>query len=81
MHKYIEELMHGDSFIIDNDYFVLTTDFKKNGSRLAVSLQDGNSRWFDSTTIVEPNQLYLMDKDNNIIPIKITEKENVATQS
>lgn len=74
MTKYIEELNNGDSFVLDSICYVLTTDFKKNGQRLAISLIDGSTRWFESSTIAENNQLYYMDKDNNIIPLKPTEK-------
>jgi hypothetical protein len=76
MTKYIEELISGDSFSKDSVFYVLTNDFKKNGDRLAISLKDGCCRWFEASTIVENNQLYIMDKDNNIIPIKTTEKKD-----
>lgn len=75
--QYIEELKSGDTFLFNNICYVLTTDFKHNGQRLAVSLNDGNMRWFESSSIVENNQLYFMDKDNNIIPLKPTEKLDV----
>lgn len=77
MTQYIEELKNGDCFFLDLACYVLTTDFKKNGQRLAVSLNDGSMRWFEGSTITENNQLYYMDKENNIIPIKPTEKPNV----
>lgn len=79
MNKYIEELSCGDAFYVDKEYFILTRDFKKNGSKLSVGLKDGISRWFESNKIVEDVQLYIMDKDNNIIPIKPTEKIDVST--
>lgn len=77
MSQYLEELNNGDSFFLDSICYILTTDFKKNGQRLAVSINDGNLRWFEGSTITENNQLYYMDKDNNIIPLKPTEKPDV----
>lgn len=81
MTKYIEEMHNGDCFAVDEVYYVLTTDFKKNGHRLAVSVKDGFLRWFDSSKMVEELQLYTMDKDNNIIPIKPTKKTDVSSQT
>ena len=37
--KYIEELNNGDSFELDNNFYVLTSDFKKSGDRLSYSLK------------------------------------------
>lgn len=81
MTKYIEEMQNGDCFAIDDAYYVLTNDFRKNGQRLAISVKDGFSRWFDGSKMVEDAQLYIMDKDNNIIPIKPTKKTDVSTQT
>jgi hypothetical protein len=76
--KYVEELSSGDCFEYDSKKFLLTADFRKNGSRLAYSLTDGLSSWISSQSIVEILPIYYLDKENNIIPIKITKKENVT---
>jgi hypothetical protein len=68
--KYIEELSSGDCFIHNSRKFLLTSDFRKNGHRLAYSLTDGFSSWLDEQQIVELLPIYFLDKDNNIIPIK-----------
>lgn len=68
--KYIEELHYGDFFIYNSIYFLLTTDFKKNNDRLVISLIDGSSHWLKPETIVEKINLYSLDKNNNIIPLK-----------
>jgi len=81
MTKYIEELNNGDSFTIDSIIYILTTDFKRSGERSAVSTKDGRCRWFGPSQIVNTCQLYSMDKDNNIIPIKISEKPNAFNQT
>lgn len=76
--KFIEELACGDCFTINNESFIITTDFKRNNNRLCVSLKDGFTRWFESSTMVEPIQIYKLDKDNNIIPFKETVKDDIT---
>ncbi len=73
--KYIEELIAGDSFIYNNKYYILTSDFKGNGQKLAYSLDEGFAKWFDATNIVEKISLYTLDNQNNILPIKEQKKE------
>lgn len=68
--KYIEELVPGDIFVSENHLFILTIDFKKNGSRLCVSLINGQPKWMNSDSIVHTEQLYKLDNNNNITPIK-----------
>lgn len=74
--KYLEELTSGQTFKIDNFYWILTSDFKANGKRLCYGLKDGYPKWLDGNTIVEINPIYGLDKDNNIIPIKEYKNEN-----
>lgn len=74
--KYIEELNSGDCFVTDKEYFVLTSDHKKNGQRLCYSLQDGSARWFDGNFGVDHEPVYVLDKENNIVAIKITKKDD-----
>ena len=69
--KYIEELDNGDTFELDNNFYVLTSDFKKSGDRLSYSLQNGSPKWLSSQTIVEAVPLYFLDRDNNTVAIKI----------
>jgi len=79
--KFIEELNYGDAFICNDLCYILTTDYKKNNDRLCLSLIDGGLRWFKPNEIVEGTNLYTMDRDNNIIAIKESKKENVANQT
>lgn len=72
--KYIEELNIGDTFTYKDQMFLLTSDYKSNGSRLCYSLVNGQPCWLTSQTIIEHNPIYILDKDNNIIPVKITTK-------
>lgn len=75
--KYIEELACGDYFSLNNDFFIVTTDFKKNNTRLCISLNTGESRWIDNTIMVDILMIYRLDKDNNIIPFKETKKDDI----
>lgn len=75
--KYIEEIGCGDCFEINNKYYLLTQDFKKNGDRLCMSLEDGFVKWFQSDTIINPIDIFTMDKDNNILAIKERKKADV----
>jgi hypothetical protein len=74
--KYLEELTYGETFKIDNSYWLLTQDFKSNGKKLCYNLQSGYSKWFEGNTIVDINPIYALDKDGNIIPIKEYKNEN-----
>lgn len=75
--KYLEELSSGDAFQFDNTIYVLSSDFKKNGDRMSISIQSGQFRWLGPSTMVDNCELYLVDKDNNIIAIKPKDKEDV----
>lgn len=68
--KYIEELQHGDTFLYSNTTYVLTNDFKKNGDKLAISLYDGSNRWFKSNELITSHPIYILDENNNTIPVK-----------
>ena len=74
--KYIEELSPGNCFSYNNNYFLLTIDFKTNSKRLCYNLKSGSPVWLDGSIIVESIQIYTMDEKNTIIPIKETKKEN-----
>jgi hypothetical protein len=79
--KYIEELQYGDCFSFENKYFVLTTDFKRNGDKLAVCLSDGNLKWIKSNDIINNIDIFTLDKENNIIAIKEREKHAANTNT
>lgn len=69
MMNYIEELIPGNIFDYQNNKFILTTDFKKNNSKLAINLINGSPKWFNSSDIISRTQVYYLDSDNNIIPL------------
>jgi len=75
----LEEISPGDSFRYENNLYILTIDFKRNGDKLCYSLNDGSPKWLESKTVIETDPIFSLDKDNNIIPIKIREKNNVVS--
>lgn len=75
--KYIEELHIGDTFSYKDQLFLLTSDFKSNGHRLCYSLISGQPSWLANQTMIEHHPIYILDKDNNTIPVKITTKQDV----
>lgn len=79
--KYIEELENGESFESDGCYFILTHDFKKNGDKFCIQLDNGFGRWFKSDNIVNLADIFTMDKDNNLIAIRERAKNNVSNQT
>jgi hypothetical protein len=79
--KYIEELSPGECFLSDNKHYILTSDFKKNGSRLCYDLRSGHAHWLDAVTIVTLEPIYGIDKDNNFYPIKNENNYSTNTTS
>jgi hypothetical protein len=79
--KYLEEISIGDCFVLSGNYFILTTDFKKNGDKLAVCLSDGSSKWIKSNDMIDPIDIFTLDKDNNIIAIREREKNAANTNT
>lgn len=68
--KYIEELTIGDAFKIDNEFFLLTSDFKKDNTRLCCNLNNGLFRWIKNDSIVEISPLYVINEQSAIVSIK-----------
>lgn len=78
--KYIEELVPGSTFIKNNTIFLLTTDYKKDGSKLAYSIENGFPFWLKPSDIVDACPLFKLDSDNNVIPIHkiLPQTENIS---
>lgn len=72
--KYIEELECGDTFSYKDNMYILTSDFKSNGSKLCYSLVSGFPQWLNPDTIVYHEPIYILDSNNNTTPIKTTFK-------
>ena len=68
--KYIEELEAGELFLVDKNKYILSADFKSNGSRMGVALNNGQIRWFKPDTICHIQDLYYRDEENNILLVK-----------
>lgn len=79
MMNYIEELASGETFCIGEEKFIVTTDFKKNGSRLCINLDDGSHRWLKSSEIINKMPVYYIDNENNILPLrKLKNEQNIS---
>ena len=68
--KYLEELQNGETFGLNDQYWLLTADFKSNGKRLCYNMNNGHAKWISGNETIELTPLYCLDKDNNILPIK-----------
>jgi hypothetical protein len=83
--KYLEELSSGDSFLYNNNVYVITKDFrikKDNTEFCCINMFDGFVKWIQSNTVVESIVLYYLDNDKNLIAIKeykdeFTENKNI----
>ncbi len=78
--KYIEELTPGSTFIKDNQTFILTIDYKKNGSKLAFCLENGSPSWLKASDIVDICPIFKLDSENNVVPIHkiLPQTENIS---
>jgi hypothetical protein len=79
MYKYIEELHSGESFEFNKGVYTLTTDYKKDGKKLAVSHSDGSLRWINQDEMIVPVDVYKIDAENTIVKIRESSDEKNAT--
>jgi hypothetical protein len=68
--KYLEEINHGECFLVGNELYLLTADFRSNNQKLCYSLNTGFAHWFNDQEMVESCPLFRLDANNNIIPLK-----------
>lgn len=76
--KFLEELNGGDVFIVNNNYFALSMDYKKSGDRMCLCLKTGQFQWLAASTMVDKIPVYSMDTENNLIAIKETPKNDIT---
>lgn len=74
--KYLEELGHGDCFTLEDNNYIVTSDFKQDGKKLCVNLKTGFFNWIKPDTTVDNIDIFKFDKDSNIIAIRERNKEN-----
>jgi hypothetical protein len=74
--KYLEEIVIGDCFILDKKYYILTSDFKKDGKKYCINLKTGFGVWISPDSTVESVDIFTLDKDSNIIAIKERNKDS-----
>lgn len=75
--KYIEEITFGEFFEFNGKIFILTQDYDNKNNHMCISIDSGQSRWLSGNTIVKNIELYRLDDENNIAPIKPKSKENI----
>lgn len=73
--KYLEEIATGDSFNHEEQLYIVTSDYKRNGDRLCVNLKTGFGKWLMPNDIVDVCPVYVLDEDNNIVAVRPTEKD------
>jgi hypothetical protein len=73
--EYLEELDPGNSFSYRDTYYILSSDFKKNGSRMCLSIKDGSVSWLSGSTIVDIIPLCYLNESNTIIPLRETKNK------
>lgn len=71
--KYLEELEPGMLFSFNSQYWILTSDFKNNGSRMCVSVTNGFPSWISSNSSVEQIDGYFLDNTNNLVRLRHNE--------
>ncbi|HUU87223.1 MAG TPA: hypothetical protein VMX17_05675 [Candidatus Glassbacteria bacterium] len=77
--KYLEELIPGECFTFEKNHYIKLGDYKKSGERCCVSLNTGTTRWLQENIMVDLEPIYSLDRENNVIAIRNTEKNNVST--
>lgn len=70
MEKFVEELSFGDFFEFENKKYLLTSDFKRDGQRLCIDIDNGGARWLKPDCHINAISLYIMDANNNFMPLK-----------
>lgn len=72
--KYIEELKPGDCCSIEQVTWIVTCDYKRDGSKLLINLSNGQPRWMDANAVCSIVQIFRLDTENNtFIPFKTYE--------
>lgn len=67
--KYIEELNNGEIFAIDQNFYVLSSDFKidkktKKTKHMCVQIKNGCISWFESDQITSDVPIFYQDSEN-----------------
>lgn len=68
--KYIEELSHGECFRYENSLYILTSDFKNNGTKLCYNLNTGFPAWLKDDFMVDICPIYTLSQENNLTPVR-----------
>jgi hypothetical protein len=78
MSYFIESLSPGDTFEFNNNNYIITYDYKKNGDRLAINLKDGSVKWFNPSDMINKISIFYMNQDHHMIAIKESSKNDIS---
>lgn len=77
--KYIEEIKYGQIFLLNNDFFVLSStykiDNKKQYKYMCVQISTGSIHWLRANEIIDDVPVFYQDRDNIIHPIESLNNE------
>ena len=82
--KYIEEINSGSCFVYKNKNYILTNDFKFQHSQkynYSILIDNGFVEWLPENSVVQPLDLYFIDADKNIIPLKESKNDNTENKN
>lgn len=73
--KYLEEIGTGESFTYEEQLYIVTSDYKRNGDRFCINLKTGFGKWLMPNAVTNSCPIYVLDEDNNIVAVNPTEKD------
>jgi len=79
MMKYIEEINPGSCFVHKNKKYVLTNDFKFQHNQkynYCIFIENGFGEWLAENSVIQLLDLYFIDADKNIVPLKESKNDN-----
>jgi hypothetical protein len=82
--KYIEEINPGSCFVYKNKNYILTNDFKFQYNQkynYSILIENGFGEWLPENSVIQPLDLYFIDGDKNIIPLKEPKNDNTENKN
>jgi len=78
--KYIEELSNGHVFSVNDKFYVLSSDYKKNhksgkNRHMCVEVSKGTVKWFDSDQIADDPPVFYQDSENVLHQMEFSKNE------
>lgn len=82
--KYIEEINPGSCFVYKNKNYILTNDFKFQHNQkynYSILIENGFGEWLPENSVIQSLDLYFIDGDKNIIPLKESKNDNAENKN